>query len=116
MGGDPDSLAIALLREPAQHVNLADERSGNTFSARGGPEAELFDRATASTEAREMALQACARCPALAACRAWVEGLHRSHRRDGVVGGLVIRTRRTARSAARGRAAVKADGGEALKT
>ena len=73
---------------------------------------ELFDQAAVSTDARDRALQTCAQCPALRSCRSWVEGLPGTARPDGVVGGLVIRTRRTAR----GRAAVKADGGEALKT
>lgn len=52
----------------------------------------LFDRAAESwaAEVRQAAVGVCARCPAQAACRAWVEGLSPSRRPRGVVGGLFI--------------------------
>lgn len=62
---------------------------------------EVFDRATDTriSGAVDEAAWACARCPALAACRAWVQGLPPGQRPRGVVGGLVI-AERTGRASA----------------
>jgi hypothetical protein len=56
---------------------------------------ELFDEAAGvcSTEVVQEAAWACGRCPALATCRLWVEGLPPRQRPRGVVGGLVIASR-----------------------
>lgn len=63
-------------------------------------ERELFDQATASPEARESALALCSGCPALVACRTWLEDVPRHRRRGGVVAGRVIGRRPTVASAA----------------
>jgi hypothetical protein len=64
---------------------------------------EVFDRAADARIAGAVAeaAWACGRCPALAACRAWVEALPHSQRPRGVVGGLVV-TDRPKSSALRG--------------
>ena len=55
---------------------------------------EIFDRVdTRATAAVAEAAWVCSRCPALTACRAWVEGLPPARRPRGVVGGLVIASR-----------------------
>lgn len=66
---------------------------------------ELFDQtihegrgapATAVLDARSEALQLCATCTALTACRAWVNSLPPRHRPHGVIAGQV-RTSQPAR-------------------
>jgi hypothetical protein len=42
--------------------------------------------------ARTAALRLCNECPALAPCRAWLDGLRPTHRPRGVVAGHVIAT------------------------
>jgi hypothetical protein len=58
----------------------------------------VFDRAADVRVAGAVAeaAWACTLCPALAACRAWVEGLPHGQRPRGVVGGLVITDRSSA--------------------
>jgi hypothetical protein len=55
----------------------------------------LFDAAAGvcTTAVLQEAAWACGRCPALTACRLWVEGLPPARRPRGVVGGLVIASR-----------------------
>ncbi len=57
---------------------------------------ELFDRATGDTrtadtrQARTAALNLCHGCPAIHACRAWLDTLPADHRPIGVVAGRVV--------------------------
>ena len=65
---------------------------------------EVFDRTTESTTnaVRSAATDACARCPVLAECRQWVEGLPPARRPVGVVGGLIVTKRARWSTGARG--------------
>ena len=78
--------AVALLTVAARSPDLA----GAVCTDPGVR--ELFDAAVESTavEVSEDALFACSRCPALGACRAWVEGLPAKQRPVGVIGGVVV--------------------------
>jgi WhiB family redox-sensing transcriptional regulator len=55
---------------------------------------ELFDRHPANHPYRDVdqaeALRTCASCPALAACRAWLDGLPSRWRPTGVIAGRVL--------------------------
>jgi Transcription factor WhiB len=65
---------------------------------------EVFDRAAdvRNTGAVAEAAWACARCPVMVTCRAWVTGLPHSQRPRGVVGGLIITDRPGKSSGLRG--------------
>ena len=86
---------------PADHLN--DLAAPSLPDAPCADEWELFDRAVGGYNpddvacARETALQLCAACPVLAACRAWFTSLPVRDRPIGVVAGRLV-TKRSART------------------
>jgi len=55
----------------------------------------LFDAEETTASSIAMAVQTCHQCPALAACREWVDGLPPAHKPAGVIAGIYREPKKT---------------------